>query len=471
MSDASLYVDLDATGQAELVRSGEVEPGELLEAARRRVERVNPLLNALASVDFDLAEEQVQQCDRSGVFAGVPTLVKDLSAYPGLPCGYGSRLFQGYVAQTSSPYIDALTASGLVVFGKSTTSEFGLMGTTESLASGATRNPWDPTRSTGGSSGGAVAAVAGGIVAVAHASDGGGSIRGPSSHTGLFGFKPSRGRTVQADVPPEAPTWNILSEHCVSRSVRDSAAWLRVTETEAHNLQADDELRENCPRLRIGVHARDCFGQYAEKEVLEVFEQASALCAALGHEIVPVEMPLMPDGAGVEAVLDLMSASVFGILAKIEQMTGAKPPSEALEPYTRMLAERGEALDAHSMIAAEKTLAELGALAAQPLEDVDVLLSPTVPFAAFPLGTYAPDVPIERLKQLFQRSAAYTAPASLSGCPAMSVPLFEGRSGLPIGSHFVARKDQDALLFQLAFQLEQARPWAPRLQSLFRKLG
>ncbi|MGX1499013.1 amidase [Labrenzia sp. MBR-25] len=471
MSDAFLYTDLDATDQAALVRSGQVEPRELLEAAKKRLELVNSSVNAVAAVDFDLAEEQAQRCDRSGVFAGVPTLVKDLTCVPGLPCGYGSRLFQGFVAQTSSPYIDALKGSGLVVFGKSTTSEFGLMGTTESLASGATRNPWDLSRTTGGSSGGAVAAVAAGIVAVAHASDGGGSIRGPSSHTGLFGFKPSRGRTVQADVPPETPMWSILSEHCISRSVRDSAAWLRVTEADGNKLQTDETLRADCPKLRIGVHTRDCFGQYPEKDVLEVFEQACAFCASLGHEIAPVEMPLLPDGVGVEAVLDLMAASVFGILEKVRQVTGVKPPVEALEPYTLMLAERGEALGADEMTAARKTMTELGALAAQPLEDVDVLLSPTVPFAAFPLGTYAPDAPLERLKHLFRRSAAYTAPASLGGCPAMSVPLFEGRSGLPMGSHFVARKDQDALLFQLAFQLEKARPWAPRLQSLFRKLG
>lgn len=469
MPDALVDNNLDATDQAALVRSGQVEPRQLLEVARIRLERFNPSLNAVASVDFDLAQKQAQQCNRSGVFAGVPTLVKDLSAYPGLPCRYGSRLFQDYVAEASSPYIDALKASGLVVFGKSATSEFGLMGTTESLASGATRNPWDTVRSTGGSSGGAVAAVAAGIVPIAHASDGGGSIRGPASHTGLFGFKPSRGRTVPADVPPEAPMWGILSEHCVSRSVRDSAAWLRVTEIEAHGLRTDEELQGDSPRLRIGVHTRDCFGQHPEKDVREVFEQARALCASLGHDIVPVEMPLLPDQDGVEAILDLMAASVFGIVAQVKQMTGVKPPIETLEPYTWMLAERGEALEAKDTIAAQKTLAELGALAAEALDDVDVLLSPTVPFAAFPLGTYAPDAPFARLRHHFQRSAAYTAPASLSGCPAMTVPLFEGRSGLPVGSHFVARKDQDALLFQLAFQLEKACPWAPRLQSLSRK--
>lgn len=239
MSEALPYIDIDATGQAALVRSGRLDPRQLLEAARTRLERLNPSLNALASVDFDLAFQQAEKCNRDGVFAGVPTVVKDLTAFPGLPCRYGSRLFQGHVATMSSPYIDALSASGLVVFGKSATSEFGLQGTTESLANGATCNPWDISRSTGGSSGGAVAAVAAGIVPIAHASDGGGSIRGPASHTGLFGFKPGRGRTLPADVPPEAPMSGILSEHCVSRTVRDSAAWLRVTEEKGYRLPSD----------------------------------------------------------------------------------------------------------------------------------------------------------------------------------------------------------------------------------------
>ncbi len=469
--DSLPLLDLDATAQAALVRDGQLTPSALLEAAIARVTRLNPALNAVAAADEEKARDRAWSVGRHEPFAGVPTLLKDLLRYPGLPCAYGSRLFQGFVPDQGSPYTRALDAAGLVALGKTTTSEFGLLGTTEGAASRATRNPWNTDCSTGGSSGGAVAAVASGMVPVAHASDGGGSIRGPAALCGLFGFKPSRGRTVQADLAPETPLSGIVSDHCVSRSVRDSATWLRITETGEDPLPSDEDLAAPPPQLRIGVHVTDCFGNAPDPEVAEAFERTVGLCAALGHRIARIDMPVVDAGASVEPVLDLMAASMAGVVGQVSAMIGADPPREALEPYTWALVERGRLLDGSRVAGARQSLAALGALAAGALEDVDVLLSPTIPFTAPPLGRFGPEAPLDRLKAQFQRCAAYTAPASLGGLPAMSVPLFPAASGMPVGSHFVGRPGGDALLFRLAFQLEGAAPWAPRLLHRARELA
>ena len=212
---------LDATAQAALVEQGEVHPRELVQVALRRIEDLNPTINAVCGLDAERALQRAEQ-PLQGPFAGVPFLIKDVLGYPGFRHAFGSRTFAGNVATEATPYTERLDEAGLIVLGKSTTSELGLLGSTETALDGITRNPWDLELSAGGSSGGAAAAVASGMVPFAHASDGGGSIRLPAALCGLFGFKPSRGRTVRA-VPFENDFTRLVSEHCVSRSVRDSA--------------------------------------------------------------------------------------------------------------------------------------------------------------------------------------------------------------------------------------------------------
>lgn len=465
-------IDLDATAQAEMVRTGAAAPMDLLRAAITRCEALNPALNALASLDADAARQRAERLAPGGAFHGVPTLLKDLLAWPGLPIGLGSRLMAGQVAPQGSAYTEALEAAGLVVLGKTTTSEFGLLGTTEPLATGATRNPWDLTRSTGGSSGGAAAAVASGMVPVAHASDGGGSIRGPAALCGVFGFKPGRGRTRSAGIPPEAPLAGILSDHCLSRTVRDSATWLRATEAEGLRdpLSEVAALAGDPPAgLRIGWLAQDCFGEMPEPEVQAGLERTVALCQSLGHQLVPVEGPRLDRAVAGQAMFDLMAASTAGMIDMLAP--GLEDTADLLEPYTRWLADHGRDLAPPRIGEAMPVIAASGAALTDCLNGVDLLLSPTIPFTAFPLGAFAPGTANEVLRAHFERSAAYTAPASLAGCPAMSVPLHVGPSGLPVGSHFTAPVGDDALLFRLAFQLERAAPWLPRLQTLSRNLA
>ncbi|MGH6950874.1 MAG: amidase family protein, partial [Vitreimonas sp.] len=219
--------DLDATGVAVRIRNSHITPREALEAAIARCERLNPELNFLAAPLYEYGRTRTAT-RLAGPFAGVPTLIKDLMSIAGQPTRYGSRAFANYVADRQTPYYEALLAAGLVPFGKSTTPEFGLTATTEPLLGGATKNPWDTTRSCGGSSGGAAVAVAARVAPIAHGSDGGGSIRIPASCNGLFGLKPSRGRSVAAGSPD--PGIEISVNGCVSRSVRDTATWLAVTE-------------------------------------------------------------------------------------------------------------------------------------------------------------------------------------------------------------------------------------------------
>jgi len=462
----ALLLDLDATGQAALIRKGEIPPGALVDAAIARIGRLQPQLNALAAFDPESARRHVPT---GGVFAGVPTLVKDLLAYPGFPTTFGSRLFRGAPPAGVSPYAQALQRAGLVVLGKSTTSEFGLLGTTEPLATGATRNPWRPDLSTGGSSGGAVAAVAAGMVPVAHASDGGGSVRGPASFCGLFGFKPSRGRTVAADIPQDQPAAALMSDHCVSRSVRDSAAWLKATETPDHAapLPDIDALRDGpAPRLRIGIHGRDVFGELPSADAIAALELGARLCAALGHEIVETTGPAYDAPAASRAFFTLTAGGMAAMAAQAAATMGPAFDETLFEPYTREMIRRGRASSPGDVQAAAATLAAAGAAAQSALAGFDVLLCPTVPFTAFPLGQYGPEHDPDKLTAFTNRLAGYTAPASLAGWPAMSVPLYWSDAGLPLGCHFTARHDADALLLRLAFQLETAAGWAPRLRRL-----
>ena len=464
---------LDACAQADLVRTGEATALEIVEAAIDRIERLNPHLNAIASVNFEAACDRAKTVPRTALFSGVPTLLKDVLPYPGHPAGFGSRLLDGAPALAGSEYTQALDNSGLVVLGKSTTSEFGLLGTTETLAKGATGNPWDLTRSPGGSSGGAVAAVASGMVPVAHASDGGGSIRGPASFCGVFGFKPSRGRTFFNGVPSELPTSALLADHCVSRSVRDSSVWLQATEREdlSDRLPSVDTLSNRSLRgLRIGFHRTDCAGNLPEPEAEAALLATAKLCESLGCDVFEMKPPDVDSTALVESFFALTSLMLSGVFAQIKGMMGEVFSEDRLEPYTVELARRADELAPDTVNASQRTLAESAAKAEMVWKDCDVLLSPTVPFAAFPLGKYLPSSAPEVLMSFTERLAGYTFIASITGWPAMSVPLHSSADGLPLGSHFAARHGQDELLHSLAFRLEQARPWKPRLDALTESL-
>lgn len=465
---ADLFFGMDATAQADLVRIGQASALELVEAAITRIEQLNPTLNAIASTDYEKARERARTERLTGPFAGVPTLIKDLLPFPGYTAEFGSRLFKGNIAQSGTDYTQSLNDSGLIVIGKTTTSEFGLLGTTETAAFGATRNPWDIALSTGGSSGGSVAAVASGMVPVAHASDGGGSIRGPASLCGLFGFKPSRSRIRSAGVADNLPIARFLSDHCVSRSVRDSATWLAATErndSSAPLPPVGSVLHPLKRRLRIGVYRSDSFGNEPGPQAAEALATAVRYCEALGHTMIETDGPRFDAQATSEAFFALSGLGVAGALDQARVAMGESFDEALIEPYTRELAARGRRFGPEDLQREIATLDAASASAELAITPFDVLLSPTLDFPAFPLGQFVPTTDPDSLIEFTKRLAGYTFCASLTGWAAMSVPLYWTIEGLPLGCHFAAPLGEDARLLGLAYELESASPWSARWPS------
>ncbi|BDG01362.1 amidase [Anaeromyxobacter oryzae] len=462
------FAELDATAQAELVRTRRATPLELVDAAIARIERVGPALNALAAIDPDRARAAARGPLREGPFAGVPFLAKDLLAVPGLPYGAGSRLLHGQPAPGGSAYAQALEDAGLIVVGKTTTSEFGLLGTTETLACGATRNPWDVARSPAGSSGGSAAAVAAGLVPMAHASDGGGSIRIPASACGLFGLKPSRGRERDAGLPAGAPLAMMVNDHCVSRTVRDSAALLLATQrvdaaAPLPPLAARDLAPAARPRrLRIAVYDRTAFGLVPHPEVSAGLAAARALCERLGHETVDSAGPRFDARAVSDAFFLLAGATVAPLVAQVRQAAGVAALPSLLEPFTLELAERAERAPPGAVPAAIGALVQAGAAMTAFIAGFDATLCPTIPILPFELGVLSPARPADACIAFTEVLAGYTPIHSIAGVPAMSVPLHWTAGGLPVGCHFAAGVGREALLLELAYALEEAAPWRHR---------
>lgn len=457
------YVDYDAVELATWVRRGDITPLELVEAAVARIEMLNPELNALAHFRFEEARSQAQEMlgTNAGPFAGVPCLLKDLLPYPGLGCSMGSRLFARYVPEEPNPYCTRMDEAGFLVLGSTTTSEFGLLGSTESLLHGVTHNPWSLRHSALGSSGGAAAAVASGMVPLAHASDGGGSIRLPAAACGLFGFKPSAGCVVPAGPvhPLFAP---LLAEHCVSRTVQDSAHFLSWMRNDSCAPVENPVSRS----LRIGVYTQTLMGEQPHAEVLEALQRTVSLCQDLGHLVVEVEAPALDGRALSDAFFVLAGAAQAGMLATMEGLLGRSVERHELEPFTWALVEhfRGQPEDTvmhqlASMEAAKHTML-------LHMKAFDVLLCPTSPILTPELGFLSPELPYDDLIRRTEQLAGYTPIHNMVGCPAMSVPLWQSQEGLPIGMHFASLPGHDDLLLALAFQLEEAAPW-PKMPELF----
>lgn len=454
-------LDLDAVGQAALVADKQISALELVNASIARIERLEPGLNALASCAFEAARDKART-KLSGPLAGVPFLVKDLLAYPGQTHALGSRLFAQQRAQAGSAFTARFDAAGLITLGKTTTSEFGLLGSTETLLSGATKNPWQPELSAMGSSGGSAAAVAARMVPMAHASDGGGSIRIPSSACGLFGFKPGPGRSVAA-MPDDMG--GILIDHVVTRSVRDSALFLSLVEADAPPGGKVGYVRGPSQRkLRIGFYTNTAPGEAPEPGVLGALRNSVALCRQLGHDVVEVEGPRI-DAEGADAFFTLAGAGMDQLVRMIEPMLGAPPGPAQLEPFTLALIARFRAQPEGAMQRAQAALARARSSVETLFERHDVLLCPTMPCMPPRLGTLAPDLPCELLIERTKSLAGYTAIHTFAGVPAMSVPL-ELVDGVPVGSHFAARAGSERMLLELAYQLEAAAPWAARRPPL-----
>jgi amidase len=472
MSDA--FLDLDATAQAKLVERGELAPAELVEAAIRRYEARNPVLGAFIHPALERALERAKDAALpGGPFRGVPFAMKDLGGgEAGLPHHAGMAFLKraGWLETQDSHLTGKLRAAGLVSLGRTNTPELALMPTTEPEAYGPTRNPWDLGRSSGGSSGGASAAVAGGIVPAAHASDGGGSIRGPASMCGLVGLKPTRGRCSFG--PGLGERWSGFSaEFVVTRSVRDAAALLDAV---AGPMPGDPYFAAppgqpfaayaQGPRraLRVGFRSEAPRGIAVAPEVAEAVRATARLLEELGHRVEESHPEALDDPAHVGVYVGVVAANV----ARALEVWGARvarsiEPGD-VEPLTAALAARGRAMSAVEHLANVEAVHAFGRRLAGWWEGgFDLLLTPTQAEPPPPLG-WLSSTPEEPLRG-FVRSAPYgvfTLPFNLSGQPAVSLPAALSEAGrLPIGVQLVARYGGEALLLRAAAELEEARPW------------
>jgi amidase len=486
------YGALDGLGLAALVRAKKVNAAELLEEAIARAERVNGRINAIVTPLYDQARASVA-ADRTGPFAGVPFLVKDLDAeIAGERLTAGSRYFTAYRPTWEATMVTRFRATGAVIFGKTNTPELGLTPYTEPELFGPARNPWNLDRTPGGSSGGSAAAVAAGIVPVAHASDGGGSIRIPASCCGLFGIKPTRGRTPVG--PNRSQIWTGFSiGGVVSRSVRDSAAMLDAISgpeptspywAPPRARPFLDELGAPPGKLRIAFTKRPHVAlSRVDPECFAAADDAARLLADLGHHVEEADIDIDADQFAHDFYL-LAAVEIAAIIERGKTLVGRGPRRGELQTSTALTAMIGRQQTALGMALARDRLDAAARKVARFFERFDLLLSPTLGLAPAPIGSLHPhgleglvqDVVVAlrlwfllRLPGVVEASVRrvfsfipYTPLANVTGQPSMTVPLMWSAAGLPIGSMLTARFGDEATLFRLAAQLEEARPWAAR---------
>jgi amidase len=462
-----LFAERDALGLAELVRHREVTPAELLDAALRRVERIDAGTHAVVLRHDEQARAQVS-AGVGGPFAGVPFLLKDLHIrLAGTVTDNGSRFFRGALAGEDDELTRRYKRAGLVIFGKTGSPELGLTGTTESALHGATRNPWNLERTAGGSSGGAAAAVAARLVPVAHASDGAGSIRTPASCCGVFGLKPTRGRVPLG--PERFEGWNgLTTQHAVSLSVRDNAALLDATagpEVGSPYVAPPpvrpflEEVTASPGSLRVALVTSPVSGSPVDAECVAAVEDTARLLEELGHHVEEAKLPVDHERTNA-AMLATLCVNTLKALEDRSKVLGRPWTPEDVEPVTFKLAEMGRDFDGVAYIRARESFEEAGRAMALFHQRFDVVLTPTLAKPPVPIGVLSlSPVDFDAYVREVTTFGPFTALYNMTGQPAMSVPLFWSADGLPIGTMLAAAYGNEALLFRLAGQLERARPW------------
>ena len=478
--------EYDAIALGELIRKSDISPTEILDITIQRIEEFNPKLNAVIHKMYDQATETAKNWIaeiRAGkasdvVFCGVPFLLKDLLAEcKGSPFVEGSQAVKGYVSKLDSELVRRQKASGLVIVGKTNTPEFGAMPTTEPALYGPTANPWDQRLTPGGSSGGSAAAVAAGIVPMAHGNDGGGSIRIPSSCCGLFGLKPTRGRNPLGPLFGDIGS-GIVHEHALTRSVRDSAALLDMTSGPdigdpyyaPHKEQSfSEEVRAKVDRLKIGFLSSVPDGWHGEKalhpDCAAAVKDAAYLCSSLGHIVEEIAPDELSHPGILEAFSCVFSCFIGHVVAYWERELGKKIREDELDPVTWGRYQAASDKTGAEYLVAVEEIQRFSRKVARWYhdEDYDLLLSPTMRIPPTKLGElkWTPESS-EKWIEVVQSFGTFTRIQNLTGQPAMSVPLFWNQDGVPIGVQFAARFGDEATLFRLAAQLEQERPWANR---------
>lgn len=465
----------DATGLAELVRTRQVSAIELLDDTIRRIEAVNPQLNAVIAKTYDRARSRAAAVGAGGsaiqgAFAGVPWLLKDITECKGLPMTMGSRALRGTLSQMDVPFVSAAEAAGLNIVGITNAPEFGLSDSSENALYGATHNPWGLAFSTSGSSAGSAAAVAGGLVPMAHGNDGGGSLRCPASACGLFTLKASRARLLAAHL--QNLPFDIGQDGVLSRSVRDNARFLSLVEDPNAALPPMGFVAGASGRkLKIGVLLDLGNAAALDPAVARAMAESVKLCEDLGHTVVPVTLPF-DFNAFIEAFWGVWMAAGALTVDAIADAMALPTPEGSFEAWTlglRTEAYRRPGGPMGLLDAAGPVFQDTARRMDTWLQQWDVVLSPVYQCPVNQLGarqvtttrTYA------QVMQQFSQQAPYTEMHNACGTPAMSVPLHWDANGLPIGTQFFARTGREATLFELAYQLEQARPWATRRPAVF----
>jgi amidase len=457
----------DAVGIAAAVKAGEISAREVVEESIARIEKLDPQLNAVVAQRFDEALAEVDAGLPDGPLTGVPTLVKDLGMHvAGLPTTRGSRLWAGDVSAEDSELVARYKRAGMVVLGMTNSPELGKNASTEPLLHGPTHNPWSREHSPGGSSGGSAAAVASGMVPVAHGNDGGGSIRIPASMCGLFGLKPSRGR-VSAKPETGALAYPLGINHALTHTVRDSALLLDIASAPVAgsaigapggDVPFVEQLRRDPGRLRIGLVTTRTDGGAVDPEVVAAVRRTAALCEELGHQ---VEETTIPDdhAATMASFGALMGANLLAAVDRRLAELGRELRDDDLEPFTLMMYEHyRSSLSVTDLHAALGGVEETAWRVGRAFSSYDLLLTPTIALPVPELGV----LDTSRPEVMWARAGDYSAFTGLfntTGMPAMSVPAGVDATGLPLGAHFVADLGREGLLLSLAARLEEASPW------------
>ena len=484
------YTDYDAIGLVELIRSKEVKSTEVIEAAINRIETINPELNAVIHKMYDKARVADKKPEQFKVFSGLPVLLKNMTQeIEGEPISSGSKSLTNYCAEKDSTFVKRLRETGTVILGQTNVPEFSLMGITEPVVYGPTRNPWNLNYTPGGSSGGAGAAVASGMVPVAGANDGGGSIRIPAAYCGLFGIKPTRGRTPVG--PAAGRNWQGASaDHVLTRSVRDSAAFLdelKMTEKGAAFYTPEYEGSYfqcvqkplNKP-LKIAFSVQSPLGTEVDADCIAAVKKAVALLESLGHHVEEKSAPV--DGKKIaDSYLMLYFGEVSASIGNLENILGRKAKSTDVEPSTWLLGLLGDATSAGEFVLSLREWDKAAYAMEAFHEDFDLYLTPTTAFPPAKIG----ELELKSMEKLLIKAVGslrmgkilkktgminqiaeqslkrtpFTQLANLTGQPAMSVPLYMTEEGLPCGVQFMAARGREDLLFQLAGVLEKTNQW------------
>jgi amidase len=446
----------DAVEIARLIRTGAIQAREAIEAAIARAERVNPSLNAIATPLFESARRDAEN-PRSGVFCGVPSFIKDTDDVAGSARLFGSRGLPRKPAEKTSPFAKQFLSLGLINLGKTTTPEFGLTGTTEALVHGPTHNPWKLGFSPGGSSGGSAALVAAGVVPIAHANDGGGSIRIPASCCGLVGLKPSRGRVAETEGSELMPV-KILHQGMLSRSVRDTAAFFHAAEQYFRNPKLPEIGLVTRPgrRLRIGFFTAIGTDTPSHPECVAAVADAAKLCEGLGHSVEEVPAPF--DDGFHEDFFMLWATIAFAVTRFGKRLIHPDFDRTKVEDFTEGLARHFKE-NVHRVPAAIWRLRRFAHQYARGFDRYDVLMNPTVAMPPPEHGYLGSDVPFDTSMERLKWFIPFTPTQNVSGGPAISLPLSRSKEGLPLGVQFASPLGDERTLLELALEIEATAPW------------